>query len=237
MNDDRGRCARSAFLKSTVVAFGTTCATALTGVAWGAGGGPPMEASSPAEALSLLHAGNVRFATGKPQCRPLTARVAELANGQNPFAIVLGCSDSRVPVETVFDQPPGNVFVVRVAGNFLTDAGLGSIEYAVAALKSKLIVVLGHTSCGAVSAAVSYLRDGTRQPGHIQGLVTAIEPAAEAARGMHGDWLENAIAENVKRNVRALSERSTIVRDAAAADALRVVGAVYDLRTGRVAEL
>ncbi len=187
-----------------------------------------------AEALAKLKAGNERFAAGKPECVALTARVAELASGQSPFAIVLGCSDSRVPVETIFDQVPGNVFVVRVAGNYLTDDGLGSIEYSVAMLKSKLILVLGHSSCGAVSAAVTYLKDGMAQPGHIQDLVTAIAPAARAARGLHGDWLANAVLENVKRNVEAMTKRSHIVSAAVKAGSLHVAGGIYDLHTGLV---
>ncbi len=198
------------------------------------GGGPPMEASTPAEALAKLMAGNARFAAGRSECAALTARVAELANGQNPFAVVLGCSDSRVPVETIFDQVPGNVFVVRVAGNYLTDDGLGSIEYSVAMLKSKLILVLGHSNCGAVSAAVTYVKDGASQPGHIQDVVTAIAPAARAARGLRGDWVANAVSENVKRNVQAMTKRSRIVSDAVKAGTLHVAGGIYDLHAGLV---
>lgn len=193
-----------------------------------------MAAATSADALAMLKAGNARFASGRPECGPVTARVAELASGQNPFAVVLGCSDSRVPVESVFDQPPGNVFVVRVAGNYLTGDGLGSIEYAVAVLKSKLILVLGHSSCGAVSAAVSYVENGTTQPGHIQELVVAIEPAAKATKGKPGNWLANAVAENVRLNVAAVTSRSTIVADAVRSGSLQVAGAIYDLRSGRV---
>lgn len=232
-------CGRAAFLKTTSLALGATYMTGLGSmrVAEAAGGGPPMEAARPAEALAKLKAGNARFAAGKPECAPLTARIAELAHGQNPFAVVLGCSDSRVPVETIFDQIPGNLFVVRVAGNFLTDDGLGSVEYSVAVLKSKLILVLGHSSCGAVSAAVSYVKSGTSQPGHIQDLVVAIEPAAKATKGLHGDWIANAVSENVKRNVRAMTQRSSIVAEAVQNGALHVVGGVYDLHTGKVAVL
>ncbi len=229
-------CGRGTFLKTTL-GLGMGCAAAALGngiAADAAGGGPPMEAANPADALAKLKAGNARFAAGKPQCGPLTSRVAELAGGQNPFAIVLGCSDSRVPVEVVFDEIPGNVFVVRIAGNYLTDDGLGSIEYSVAVLKSKLLLVLGHSSCGAVSAAVSYVKNGTAQPGHIQDLVAAIEPAAKAARSRPGDWIDNAIAENVRMNVQAMSARSSIIREAVASESLRVVGGVYDLHTAKV---
>lgn len=225
---------RGRFLRSTGMGLATALASTGAGAAVAAGVGPPMAAHSPAEALELLQQGNERFVGGHPKCGPLTARVGELKNGQSPFAIVLGCSDSRVPIETIFDQVPGNVFVVRVAGNFVNDDGLGSIEYSVAVLKSKLILVLGHESCGAVGAAVGYVKDGAAQPGHIQNLVTAIEPAAKATKGMPGDWIANAVAENVKMNVAAMTARSTIVADAVKAGQLKVSGAVYSLHTGKV---
>jgi carbonic anhydrase len=192
------------------------------------------EAKTPEEALETLTAGNERFAGGRPECGPSTARVVQLAGGQNPFAVVLGCSDSRVPVETVFDQTPGNIFVVRVAGNFLTVEGLGSIEYSVAMLKSKTILVLGHSNCGAVGAAVTFVESGTRQPGHIQDLVRALEPVARATSGARGNWIADAVAENVRRNVAELPKRSGIVADAIRQRALRVAGGIYDLHTGRV---
>ncbi|MBV8149544.1 MAG: carbonic anhydrase, partial [Candidatus Eremiobacteraeota bacterium] len=164
------------------------------------GAGPSPAATTPDHALELLREGNARFVAGTSACGPLTARRLELTQGQSPFAIVLGCSDSRVPIETVFDQNPGHIFAVRLAGNFVDENGLGSIEYGVAVLKAPLIVVLGHGSCGAVGATVAFVEEGTSQPGHIQGLVKAIEPAATATKGQPGDWLSNAIAENVKLN-------------------------------------
>lgn len=229
-------CSRSAFLRRgglglSSAAFAATTLSA-TSPAIAAGGELPMAASSPADALARLKAGNARFAGG-----PLDARVAELVSGQNPFAIVLGCSDSRVPIETIFDQQPGQLFVVRVAGNFLNNDGLGSIEYAVAVLKSKLIVVLGHGNCGAVTAAVSFVRDGTTQPSHIQDLITALAPAAGATRGVEGDWIVNAIAENVRLTMQAVANRSSIVANAIKAGDLQVVGGVYDLRSGSVSFL
>jgi carbonic anhydrase len=199
-----------------------------------AGSAPAMAATTPSEALARLKAGNARFVAGKPQCGPLTARVAELASGQAPYAIVLGCSDSRVPIETVFDEVPGNIFVVRVAGNFVNDDGLGSIEYSVAVLHSKLIVVLGHSGCGAVDAAVKYVKDGAKAPGHIQHLVKRLEGAAKATQHQAGDWLTNAVAENVNLNVADMTKRSKIVADAVKGGSVNVVGAVYDLSTGKV---
>jgi carbonic anhydrase len=191
-------------------------------------------ASSAARALALLEAGNERFVSGAPQAGQARVAALELAGGQSPFAVVLGCSDSRVPIETIFDQPPGNLFVVRVAGNFLNDDNLGSIEFAVAILKAKLILVLGHTNCGAVTAAVAYVKDGVQQPGHIANLVTAVAPAAKATQTLPGDWLDNAIAENVRRNVAAMTARSTIIAGAVSAGDVEVVGGIYELHTGRV---
>jgi carbonic anhydrase len=195
---------------------------------------PPPAAATAEQSLQLLKEGNARFAAGESHHEGYTARRLELVAGQSPFAIVLGCSDSRVPIETVFDQLPGNLFVVRVAGNFLDDNGLASIEYSVAVLGSSLIVVLGHSRCGAVDATLQYLRNGTVQPGHIQRLVTAIEPAAVAVRHKDGDWWDNAVAENVRLNVEAMTASSQIVADAVNAGSIRVVGGVYDLHGGKV---
>ena len=190
---------------------------------------------TPADALELLKAGNERFVAGAPQFEPYGPRVAEFAGGQNPFAVVLGCSDSRVPIETIFDQVPGNVFVVRVAGNFLDDSTLGSIEYSVEVLTSRLIVVLGHLRCGAVTAALAYVREGVRQRGHIQNIVEAVTPAVRAARKLPGEWLEEAIAQNVALNVKALIANSKIVAERVDAGELQVIGGIYNVTTGRVA--
>jgi carbonic anhydrase len=187
-----------------------------------------------ADALALLEAGNARFAAGTPQIGQLDASLLELAGGQSPYAVVLGCSDSRVPIETIFDQTPGKLFVVRIAGNYLNDDVFGSIEFGVAVLKARLILVLGHTNCGAVTAAVAHARDGTTQPGHIAHLVTAIAPAAEAARDLPGDWLANATAENVRRTVHAMTTGSKIIADAVSRGDAEVAGGIYELHTGRV---
>ncbi len=188
-----------------------------------------------AEALDQLKAGNARFLAGTPQSEPYGPRIGDFARDQSPFAVVLGCSDSRVPIETVFDQVPGNVFVVRVAGNFLNDDNLGSIEFAVEVLGIKLIVVLGHGGCGAVTAALAYVRDGVEQRGHIQGIVDAVTPAVQAARGFPGDWLENAIAQNVAINVNAVTSTSNIISQQMEAGEVQVIGGIYNVRTGWVA--
>jgi carbonic anhydrase len=187
-----------------------------------------------AEALELLKAGNARFLAGTPQSEPYGPRVGDFEKAQ-PFAVVLGCSDSRVPIETVFDQIAGKVFVVRVAGNFLNDNNLGSIEYAVDVLNVSLIVVLGHAGCGAITAALAYVRDGIGQRGHIQGIVDAVTPAVQAARGYPGDWLENAIAQNVAINVNAITSTSNMISQRVEAGEVQVIGGIYNVRTGWVA--
>jgi carbonic anhydrase len=240
MNHGHSACDRRSFLTlagTGIAGIALAADVAGSGAVASAAASPSMSASSPHEALAMLEAGNARFASGKPQCGPLTARIAELKSGQSPFAIVLGCSDSRVPIEGVFDQMPGDLFVIRIAGNYVTDDGLGSIEYSVAALKSKLIMVLGHSSCGAVTAAVNYVKEGTTQPGHMQAFVKAIAPAATAAKSSHGDWVANAIAENVRLNAQALKARSTIIADAVRSGQTQIVGARYDLNTGKVSIL
>lgn len=202
----------------------------------------PAEADAPAgasqpsahDALAKLLAGNARFVADAAICPPLTTSRLELANGQHPFAIIVSCSDSRVPVETVFDQPPGSIFGVRIAGNFVNEHGLGSIEYSVASFNSPLILVLGHSSCGAVKAATEFVKDGTTQPSHIQSLITAIAPAVKAVSHKPGDLLVNAISENVRENVAVLTARSPIVAKAVKSGALSIAGGVYDLKSGKV---
>lgn len=222
---------RKTFLMSTSTAL---AAGGLPEPAPAANAQAPMSAHA---ALKNLMEGNARFAAGKPICRPLIGRVRELASGQSPFATVLGCADSRVPVETLFDHEPGDIFVVRLAGNFMSDAALASIEYAVAILKSPLVMVLGHTSCGAVKAAIDYLETGKPFPGHMQTLADAIEPAATASRHERGDWWENAVKENVRLNAQRLRTSTPILHEAVSKGEAQIVGGVYDLSTGKVALL
>lgn len=181
----------------------------------------------PGDELKALLAGNARFVAGTPKCIPATAKRAALANGQAPFAAVLGCSDSRVPVETVFDHEPGDIFVVRVAGNFADPVGIGSLQYSVAVLKSTLVMVLGHTACGAVDAATKFVKKGTTFPGQIQTIAEALAPVAKSTQHASGDWLHNAIVANVKANVAKLKADAIIGK-------AEIVGAVYDLASGKV---
>lgn len=208
---------------------------AFPGAAWAAGGGAPARsAHTPDEALALLKAGNARFVSGNTRCGPLTARRVELASGQSPIVVLLSCADSRVPLDTVFDQVPGEIFGMRVAGNFLEPFLLGSAEYGVAVLGAPLILVLGHSSCGAVQSTVGYVKDGKPLPGHIQEVVDKIVPAAKASKGQPGDWVVNATAENVRMNAAAFAPQSKIIADAVSSGKVKVVGGVYDLHSGKV---
>lgn len=192
--------------------------------------------ATPAAALQALMEGNARYAAGQPRERDFSARRAALAQGQAPFAAVVGCADSRVAPELAFDQGPGDLFVVRVAGNFVTPEGLGSLEYGAAVLGTKLILVLGHTNCGAVNATVDALRQGSNPlPGSIARLVTAMKPSIEPVMAQPGDDLaRRAILANVRYNVRALEASTPILADLIARGALAVKGGIYDLATGRV---
>lgn len=181
------------------------------------------------EHLDALLEGNARFVQGTD-----ARERAELALGQEPFAVILGCSDSRVPVETVFDRGPGEIFVVRVAGNVVTDEVLASVEYAVEVLRTPLVLVLGHSGCGAVGAAMERVRSGAEFPGYIEGLVERMVPAAEATRDREDDWYAAAVAENVMRTARALEEQSPLLAQAVRDRRIAIRGAVYDLHAGSV---
>src|SRR5438876_2096699 len=193
---------------------------------------PAQPAVTPAEAISKLKEGNGRYASGNLQ-HPgqTTERRAELAKSQHPFAIIVSCSDSRVPPEIVFDQGLGDLFVVRVAGNVIDDHSLGSIEYAVDHLAVRLVVVLGHQRCGAVKAAKDTIAAKGEAPGHIQSLVTAIKPAVEAT--VNRD-LDATIEANVKDVVQVLRTSAPILKPKVDSGELRVIGANYSLDTGSV---
>jgi carbonic anhydrase len=157
-------------------------------------------------------------------------RVRQLVSGQHPHAEILSCSDSRVPPEIVFDQGLGDLFIVRVAGNVATDTEIGSLEYGAEHLHVPLLVVLGHESCGAVTAAVQ----GDPPEGHIAALVDLIKPAVEKTRGKPGDPVSNAVRMNVEMVVKQLRSSKPILSDLVAHGKLKIVGAVYSLKTGAV---
>jgi carbonic anhydrase len=190
---------------------------------------------TPDAALDLLVQGNARYAANQPRERDFSAGRAARAEGQAPFAAILGCADSRVAPELVFDQGPGDLFVTRVAGNFVTPDGLASLEYANAVLGTKLIMVLGHSNCGAVSAAITALQKGNTFPGHIGDLVRAMKPGIlPAVQHPGNDLKDRAVAANVRYNVQRLQHAQPILAEAVAARKLQVVGGVYDLATGKV---
>ena len=188
-------------------------------------------ADTPESVLAGLQAGNARHVKGQyARGHQSLARRIELAKGQQPSAIVLSCSDSRVPPEIVFDQGLGDLFVIRVAGNVVEPAGLASIEYAAEHFHSPLIVVLGHERCGAVDATVK----GGDAPGHIGELVKAIQPAVTATASKPGDKVDNAVIENVRQMAEKLRTSHPILAELAAQGKVKVVGARYDLDSGVV---
>lgn len=183
------------------------------------------------EALVRLKEGNARYVADLPeQGRSHRTRRLELREGQDPFAVVLTCSDSRVVPELIFDAGIGDLFVIRVAGNVAEDHEIGSIEYATVVLGTNLVVVMGHEGCGAVSATIS----GDETTPHIDELVRAIRPAVDAAREQEGDLLENAVELNA-RQVAAKLRGSPVVLGRLVRDrGLTVLSAVYHFSTGKV---
>jgi len=188
--------------------------------------------------LRDLLEGNRRFAGGQaagPRRKP--EDFATLAEGQTPEAIIVSCADSRVSPEILFDQGVGDLFVIRVAGNVVSNAGAivkGSIEYGVAELNAPLVMVLGHSNCGAVKAAIKHIDANDSLPGAIEGLVALVKPAVQATRTEPGDKLENAIRANVVTGVTKLRGLPPIIAKGVAAGTVKVVGATYELRTGKV---
>ncbi len=214
---------------------GMGAALAVTASATGAFAQPARSAETPDAAFARLMEGNGRYVSGKMNERDFSAGRAARTQGQAPFAAILGCADSRVAPELAFDQAPGELFVVRVAGNFVTPDGLGSLEYGAAVLGTKVIMVLGHTSCGAVNATIEALQNGNTLPGHIADLDRSMKPAIEPALKTPGpDLAQRAVVANVQANVRRLQTEKPILGDMVAAGKLKVVGAYYDLPTGKV---
>jgi carbonic anhydrase len=213
--------------RTTFTGFVAWCLLALAGNV-AVGKDHPVASVSPDVALARLKAGNARFvarpvSTGKPTA----ARRAETAQTQQPFAIIVGCADSRTAPELVFDQNIGDLFVVRTAGNLVDDYGLGSIEYAVDHLGTRLIVVLGHERCGAVAAAMA----SATAPGHVNALVHDIQPAVAAAKTEKGDPLTNAVKANARLMAAKIGKEAKLGQHKAE---VRIVTGYYDLDTGVV---
>jgi carbonic anhydrase len=186
------------------------------------------ENMTPEQALERLLEGNRRFRKNRPARPDLAAQVKDTASGQNPFASVLGCIDSRAPSELIFDQGIGDLFNARVAGNIVNEDILGSLEYACHVAGSKLILVLGHTSCGAVTAACNHV-----EMGNITALLSKIAPAVNAFGSAHADVDEVAM-ENVRLNIRRIREESEILANMEATGEIQIRGAMYDVATGKV---
>jgi carbonic anhydrase len=178
--------------------------------------------------------GNHRYVRGVALRHDFKHEREALTRGQNPFAGILSCADSRIAPEYAFDAGRGDLFVCRVAGNFINDDVLASFEYAVQILGTPLLMVLGHQACGAIDAAIKSISDGTTLPGHLPALVTALGPAVQAARGETGNALDNTIRRNVALNVERLMTAKPIISKFVADGKVRVVGALYHLDTGKV---
>ena len=197
---------------------------------------------SAVEALQRLLDGNARFVSGVRSLDAMVShtRLDEFTAGQQPFAVILGCSDSRVPVEIVFDQGMGDLFVIRVAGNVVAPSQIGSVEFAAERFSTKLVVVLGHSRCGAVQATLEQLRGpAERQSPNLTSIVSRIEPSVAAVLENAGESDESelerlAVRANVRASVEALKHGSDILENLVARDELLIVGAEYSLDTGVV---
>jgi carbonic anhydrase len=194
----------------------------------------PQNVVSPDAALERLMKGNRRYVRGTMRRHDFSADRAALAGGQNPFAGILSCADSRIGPEYAFDTGRGDVFVCRVAGNFANPDTIASFEYSVAVLSTPLILVLGHQACGAVDSTIKQLKNGASFPGHIPSLTEALTPAVQAVENQPGDLLANAIKQNVLLTVQKLQTAEPILSDAISQKKLKIVGGVYDLSTGKV---
>ncbi|MBA3602158.1 MAG: carbonic anhydrase [Parachlamydiaceae bacterium] len=187
--------------------------------------------NSTKNSFEKLIQGNQRYVNSTTVCHDdwIAKRVAQV-EGQTPFAVIVTCSDSRVPPEIIFDQALGALFVVRVAGNVIDDIALGSIEYGVDILKANIILVLGHANCGAVQAALK----GMKFDNHIQDVLAAIQPAVNATKGQSGDLLEKTIRANVMLVEEKLKTSKPVLANLIEKGSLRIIGAYYDLASGKV---
>src|ERR1700733_4092014 len=194
----------------------------------------PQNVISPDASLERLLKGNARYVEGVSRRHDFKHEREALAGGQNPYAAILSCADSRIAPEYTFDSGRGDLFVCRVAGNFANTDTVASLEYAVAVLGVPLILVLGRDSCGAIDATIKSLKDDKPLPGHMPSLVDAIAPSVKAVLAQGGDTLAKAIRQNVLDSVAKLSAATPILSAAVEQHKLRVVGGIYGLRDGRV---
>lgn len=194
------------------------------------------EAITPTRALELLKEGNRRFVNNLKVNRNLLQQANETSDGQHPFAVILSCIDSRTSAELVFDQGLGDIFSVRIAGNIINEDILGSLEFACKVAGSKIIVVLGHTKCGAVKGACDHV-----EMGNLTALLSKIRPAVDDEtvtkknrNSGNSAFVENVATINVKRTVRAISERSSILKEMIESGQIGIIGGTHDITTGEV---
>lgn len=194
------------------------------------------EAISPSSAIELLKEGNKRFVNNLKINRNLLQQANETSDGQHPFAVILSCIDSRTSAELIFDQGLGDVFSVRIAGNILNEDILGSMEFGCRVAGSKIIVVLGHTKCGAIKGACDHL-----EMGNLTALLTKIRPAVddestvtENRNSSNAEFVEKVSTINVKRTVRAIMERSPILKEMIESGQIGIAGGTHDISTGSV---
>jgi len=207
----------------------------MAGVALPAASAEIKTTLTPDQALDALKQGNRLFLADRLPAEPNRRdRRLAIAKSQAPFAVLVSCSDSRVPPEALFGRGLGDLFIIRVAGNSISQEGLGSIEYAVAELGVPLVVVMGHERCGAVGAALSVVKDHTIFPGAIGDMVQPILPAAISTRDKEGDWLDNAVRQHVVNVVEKLKISGRLIEDPIESGKLKIVGARYDLDDGSV---
>jgi len=194
----------------------------------------PENVISPDASLKRLMDGNARYVDGLARRHDFKHEREALSGGQNPYAAILSCADSRIAPEYAFDTARGDLFVCRIAGNFASDEMVASLEYAVAVLNAPLILVLGHDACGAVDATIKSLKDNSTLPGHLPSLVTALTPAVKAVSQQGGDTLAKATRQNVIDNVAKLKSATPILSAAVEQNKLKVAGGIYRLGNGRV---
>ena len=194
----------------------------------------PQNVMSADAALDRLTKGNGRYVGGTTLRHDFAHEREALSAGQNPFAAILSCADSRIAPELCFDTARGDLFVCRIAGNFASDEMVASLEYAVQVLNTPLIMVLGHEACDAVDATIKSIKDGTTLPGHLPSLVATLKPAVDVVQGQGGDMLSDATRRNVMLNVDRLKNVAPILSAFATDNKIRVVGGIYELRTGKV---
>lgn len=234
---DCSSCANPLHFNRRRLLFGAAAMAAAGASGWlgAAQAAVPSNDIGPDAALKRLMAGNARYAANKPNMRDFSAGRAARAVKQKPIAAILGCSDSRVAPELAFDQGPGDLFIVRVAGNFVNEDGLASLEYGTLVLRAPLILVLGHDNCGAVDATIKAWKDKTEFPGHLPALVNAIKPAVElASKSGTKDLMAAAVQENVRMAVDRLKSAQPLLQEMVQQKKLGVVGGVYSLATGKV---